>query len=93
MERRTVISMHGDANTNVLEHGDAFGAVDLGDREPARLIDLDNAARLLGRITTREVEKRIAAGDLESVKLGRRRLVVLESLDAFVTRLREAAKS
>lgn len=85
--------MHGDANTNVLEHREAFGNVDLGNHEPARLVDLDNAARLLGGITTREVEKRIAAGDLESVKLGRRRLVYLPSIDAFVERLREAARA
>ena len=59
--------------------------------EPRRLIDLPTTARILGKITTREVEKRIADGDLESVKLGRRRLVVVESVDAYVSRLREQA--
>jgi len=82
--------MHGDPNANVLERGEAF-APDLGEGEPARLLDKRVAARLLGNITVREVENRVADGDLEQVKLGRRALIVAESLDAYVARLREEA--
>lgn len=33
----------------------------------------------------------LAAGEIETVRIGRRRLVVAESLDAYVARLRAAA--
>lgn len=83
--------MHAEPTTNVRAHADEFGLPDLGDDEPPRLINKRNAARLLGEITEREVENRITDGDLEAVKLGRRRLIVLVSLDAYVARLREQA--
>ena len=85
--------MHGDPNTNVLEHGDAFADADLGDGVRPLLLSKGNTARVLGGITEREVEKRIDAGDLEAVKLGRRRLVVTASVDAYVTRLRAEARA
>lgn len=84
--------MREDANPNVPEHGDAdvLSMVDdLPAEERRRLIDLPNAARILGDISTREVEKRIDAGDLEDVKLGRRRLVVVSSIDVYIARLRQ----
>lgn len=83
--------MHADPRPNVRAHADEVESPDVGDDEPRRLINKRNAARILGEITVREVEKRIADGDLETVKLGRRRLIVLESLDAYVARLREQA--
>lgn len=83
--------MHAEPTTNIRAHADDFGLPDLGEGEPQRFVDKRNAARLLGGITVREVENRIADGDLETVKLGRRRLIVLESLDAYVARLRKQA--
>jgi excisionase family DNA binding protein len=78
--------MHGENVATVPDYGDASQ----GAGEPPRLINKRNAARMLG-ITEREVERRIAADDLEAVKLGRRCLVVLESLDAYVAKLRGRA--
>lgn len=67
-----------------------------GNTEPANpapyLHSITETARLLGKITEREVYNRIAAGDLESVNIGRRRFVVHESLDRYVARLREVAR-
>lgn len=79
--------MHGDQVATVPDRGD------VGDAEPARFLSKKNSARILGGISEREVERRIAAGDLESVTIGRRRMVVAESLDAYVTRLRNEARS
>ena len=83
--------MREKITSNVLEHGSQFGGQDLGDAEPVRLLSKRNTARILGGITEREVEKRIADGDLESVLLGRRRLIVASSVDAYVARLRAEA--
>jgi hypothetical protein len=80
------LSMHGDE----FPHFPALG--DEGDAEPRRLLSIKNTARVLGDITTREVYNRIKAGDLEAVPLGRRRMVVAESVDAYVARLREQAR-
>jgi hypothetical protein len=83
--------MHEDNPSNIRTHAEAFAPVDLGDCEPARLLDKRQAARLLGDITVREVENRVSDGDLEQVKLGRRALIVAESLDRYVARLRREA--
>ena len=48
---------------------------------------IKEAARLLGDITEREVYNRIEARDLETVHLGRRHLIYLPSLDAYVEQL------
>lgn len=61
------------------------------DGDQALLVDLDEAVRLLGGITTRELHKRIADGDLEKVKIGRRSLVPMQSIRAYVERLRTEA--
>ena len=79
--------MHEETVATVSDRVDG----DLGDSEPRRLLNKRNAARLLGGITEREVERRIADGDLEAVKLGRRCLIVAESLDEYVRRLRAKA--
>lgn len=63
------------------------------ENEPLRLVSVKRAADLLGEITPREVYNLFNDGELESVKLGRRRLVVVESIDAYVTRLRDAARA
>lgn len=65
-----------------------------GNGQPARppyFHSITETARLLGGISDREVYNRIAAGDLESVKQGRRRFVVHESLEDYIKRLRAAA--
>lgn len=69
------------------EHSDAFnnGSDDLV--EPSIFVPLPEAARLLGDVTVREVYFRIEAGDLLSVKQGRRRMVVRASLDQYAARL------
>jgi hypothetical protein len=82
--------MREDVDTNILEHEDVAGPVDLGDGVRPLLVNKRNAARILGGITEREVDKRIAAGDLEGVKLGKRALVYLPSIEAYVEQLRAA---
>lgn len=57
---------------------------------PRLLHDLDEAADLLS-VSRRVVESLIREGDLDSVKLGRRRLVPHDALQAYVARLVEAS--
>jgi excisionase family DNA binding protein len=63
-------------------------AVDRGERDPGLsvLLTVEEAAELLrlGRTTTFELVMR---GNIQSVKIGRRRLVVREGLDRYVTEL------
>ena len=58
--------------------------------QPPLLLRVEEAARLLsvGRSKAYEL---IAAGELESVTIGRSRRVPLDALRAFVARLREEA--
>lgn len=78
-----VLPMHGDTDTNIPADG----------KPQRQLLPLAEAAYELGGITEREVYKRIDAGDLERVKLGRRSLITRVSIDAFVNRLRAEAAS
>lgn len=55
-----------------------------------RLIGVLDAAASLS-ITKRELYRRIAAGEIESVRIGRRRLIPADALDAYVARLRREA--
>jgi hypothetical protein len=55
-----------------------------------RLVSVPNAATMLG-ISPRRAWQLVGAGELESVLDGRRRLVVVASLDERVERLRRAA--
>lgn len=50
------------------------------------LYDLDEAAKQLS-ISRRVVDRLVGEGELESVKLGRRRLVPHEALEDYVARL------
>jgi hypothetical protein len=52
-----------------------------------RLVSVPNAATMLG-ISTRRAWQLVSAGELESVLDGRRRLVVVTSIDERVARLR-----
>jgi hypothetical protein len=56
--------------------------------ETPRLVDVQTASLLLGGIGRSMTFELIASGQLESVKLGRRRLVLVSSIDALVERLR-----
>jgi hypothetical protein len=56
--------------------------------EVPRLVDVPTASLLLGGIGRSMTFELIASGQLESVKLGRRRLVLVSSVDALVERLR-----
>lgn len=73
--------MHGETDTNILA---------LGENGPL-LLTLDETAAILGGITVREVHKRILAGDIEKVKIGRRTFVPRESITTYVARLRREA--
>lgn len=55
----------------------------------ARLFDLKTTAEVLGGITTRYVYMLLEAGELQSVKIGKRRLVTVASIDDYVARLAE----
>jgi excisionase family DNA binding protein len=52
-----------------------------------------DAARILGKITPRQVYRLIELGELDTVHIGRRRLVDRRSLLAYAQRLRQAAKT
>lgn len=54
------------------------------------LHDLDEAATLLS-VSQRVVERLIRDGEIDSVKLGRRRLVPHDALEAYVARLVKSA--
>ena len=56
---------------------------------PRILLPLIDAAAALG-ISERSVKRRVAAGDLPSVKVERRRLVHVDDLTAYADRLRAA---
>lgn len=61
--------------------------------EPRRFLSLKATCRVLGGITEFEIRKRVKAGELELVKLGRRSLITIRSLDAFTEKLLETANS
>lgn len=52
---------------------------------PSPLVTKEEAAAYLG-VSARQVKRLIAAADLRSVKLGRRRMVLLSSLDELIER-------
>lgn len=70
------------------DHGSSVPTDDYGSVERVRLVNQQTAAHLLGGITEREVRRRVKDGDLEQVKLGRRSLILVSSIDAYVARLR-----
>jgi excisionase family DNA binding protein len=57
---------------------------------PARRVyGVPEVAALLGGVTVRYVWTLIASGALESVKIGKRRMVPHEAIDALIAQLRE----
>lgn len=75
-----VLPMHGDTDRNIPKDGET-------NEVPRRLLSLTDAALSLGDITERELRKRLDAGDLECVYIGRRRMVPLAEIDAYIARL------
>ena len=57
---------------------------------PAILVSIDDAARMLA-VGKRKVEELIAGDHIETVLIGRRRLVPVESLTEYVARLKASA--
>jgi excisionase family DNA binding protein len=53
----------------------------------AILLPLPEAREALGGVSESTVRRLVASGSLESVKVGRRRMVTVRSLDALVDRL------
>lgn len=51
--------------------------------------EVPEVARLLGGVTVRYVWTLISTGELQSFKLGRRRMVAKTDIDAFIAKLRE----
>src|SRR5690606_24387540 len=80
--RSMVVSMHGQTAPDIATHGG----------EPRRLLSVDDVGRTLGGITRRQVYRMLDSGELESVKLGRRRLVPADAVDALINRLRNSSK-
>lgn len=80
--------MHGDHDRNIPADGETEEV-----EVPIRLLSLDDAAVSLGKITVRELRKRLDAGDLGCVYIGRRRLVPLAEIDAYIQRLAAEAVS
>jgi hypothetical protein len=58
---------------------------------PPLLVSVVEARRLLGDISNNKFWKLVRAGDLEIVGTERKRWAVVESLHAYVARLREQA--
>ncbi|QKK08990.1 MAG: helix-turn-helix domain-containing protein [Planctomycetota bacterium] len=48
------------------------------------LVSAPEARRLLGGISARKLAKMVAAGEVESVRIGTRRMFTLQGLQAFV---------
>lgn len=73
--------------------GDQFPDIPLlGDEDDGPLVSVERAAHMLGGITRREITNMRIRGEIETVKLGRRRMVVTESIYELVKRLREESK-
>lgn len=57
---------------------------------PTRLVyTVPEVAVLLGGVTERYVWKLISAGELNALKIGKRRVVERQALDTFIAKLRE----
>lgn len=79
MGERSVAPMHGTEATGTPANGGMLAR---------RVHSVPEVASLLG-ITERFVWTLIKDGDLEAIKIGRRRVVPVESIDAFIERRRE----
>lgn len=59
--------------------------------DDARLVDVQKAMTMLGGVGRSYLYELLARGEIEAVKVGRRRMVIVSSIDAFVDRLRQVA--
>jgi hypothetical protein len=68
-------------------HGAEFTPIPV-DGEPVsslpRVTSVDRTAELLGGITPRQVRNMIKSGELDSIKVGSRRMVLISSIDAYI---------
>jgi len=53
---------------------------------PALAIGIDDAARVIG-VARSMLYEIVARGEIESFKLGRRRLILVKTLDAYINRI------
>jgi hypothetical protein len=76
-------------------HGDEFTRIPVdGESEAdARIVSIVRTQVLLGDITRREVMNMIRRNQLETIKVGRRRMVLVKSIDSYIDERIEAAKS
>lgn len=80
--------MHGDEFANVSSGGEP--EVD----EDARVVSIPKAQRLLGDVTYRQVGLMLQRGELQGCKVGRRRVITLASINAYLdARLAEAEQN
>lgn len=63
---------------------------EVGDERP-RLLSVDKTAWTLGGLSYREVLRMIDRGQLESILVGRRRMVIVESIDRYIETQRASA--
>lgn len=73
--------MHGGEFRNI-----PTGGAD-GEAPRARLVSMAKAAELLGDITRRQVDLKVARGELIKVKDGGRALITVASIDAHIDQL------
>lgn len=82
--RRILFHMFVDTSPETHENVDA-------EPPPRLLYSVPEVAHALGGITTRHVGTLIRAGDLRSVKIGRRRLVPVEAIREYIAELENAS--
>lgn len=72
--------MHGVEFRNAPTGGAQEGTDD------TRVVSMEKAQALLGDITYREINKMVGRGELTKVKLGRRSLITIDSINARIDR-------
>lgn len=76
-----------------MNESECGGTIALESHSRQRLLDMKSAAHVLGGITTRYLYVLLESGALEGVKQGRRRMITVASIDAYVDRLRAEASN
>lgn len=77
MEWVYVYSMHGAEFTPIPVDGEPVGSL-------PRVVSVDRTAVLLGGITPRQVRNMIRRGELDTINVGSRRMVLISSIDAYI---------
>jgi hypothetical protein len=70
--------MHGEPFAQVSSGGDTEVDTD------ARVVSIPRAQRLLGDVTYRQVGLMLKRGELDGCKVGRRRVITLASINAYL---------